>query len=299
MAKEQVKLVVVLPVGPIGSGYTLEQLEDTIESILHYTTPSRKIIIQDNSRPLNVGAKLIDKFGDEIIVIRSPQNYGLFGGLYKAESIAFLSVLSFFDFKLLIRMDIDALWVGHGLEDEAIAYLADHPNVGMLGDFPHSEQGYDWPRQLIKRQLSPIGWLTRPGRHAMLKRLVDAAQSKGYKLGEHVIGGASILSPLFIQKLNEQGWLLRDEIYRLKLQEDHLFSLLCRAVGMEIGDFGSEGKPMSIGWRGLYESPETLLAQGKKLVHSTRFYKDMNEDRIRAFYRERREREQALKREPV
>jgi hypothetical protein len=42
-----------------------------------------------------------------------------------------------------------------------------------------------------------------------------------------------------------------------------------------------------------------LLAQGKKLVHSTRFYKDMNEDRIRAFYRERREREQALKREPV
>ncbi len=291
MAKEKVKLVIVLPVGPIGSGYTLDQLSDTIESILHYTTPSRKIIIQDNSRPLNVGAKVQERFPNDVIVIRSPANYGLFGGLYKAESIAFLSAVSFFDFQLLIRMDIDALWIGYGLEDEAIAYFEEHPNTGMLGDFPHSESGYDWPRALIKRQMSFLGWLSGPKRHALLRKLVDTARSKGYKIGEHVIGGASILSPKFIQKLSDQGWLLRDEIYRMKLQEDHLFSLLCRAAGMEIGDFGAPGRPMSIAWRGLYEPPQALVDSGKKLIHSTRGYQDIDEEQVRAFFRERRLRE--------
>jgi hypothetical protein len=289
MAKEKVKLIVVLPVGPIGSGYTLEQLMDTVESIIRYTVPERKIIIQDNSRPLNVGAKVQAAFPNEVMIIRSPENYGLFGGLYKAESIAYLSSVSFFDFDILIRQDIDALWIAKGLEDEAIAYFKENPKVGMLGDFPHSADGYDWPRQLIQQQLSVFGWLRDPSRHRILKQLVTAAQGKGYKPGEHAIGGASILSGAFVQKLSEKGWLLREDIRRIKLQEDHLFSLLCRAVGMEIADFGSEGKPMSIAWRGLYDSPQALLDSGKKLIHSTRFYHDMKEEQIREFYKARRQ----------
>ncbi|MBK8020905.1 MAG: hypothetical protein IPK19_05615 [Chloroflexi bacterium] len=60
--KEQVKLVVLLPVGALSSKNQLSFIVDTIESIIHYTTPDRRIVIQDNSSPLHLGSKLIQRF---------------------------------------------------------------------------------------------------------------------------------------------------------------------------------------------------------------------------------------------
>jgi hypothetical protein len=285
--KQKVKLIIVMTVGPLGSSYTMEDLIDTLHSIVEYTSPDRRIIIQDNSSPVHMGEKISAMF-PELTIIRSPENYGLYGGLYKAESLAFLCAHSMFDYQVLVRMDIDALVIAPGIEDDAAQYFALHPQVGILGNIQWQGEGTDWPRQQQLRQSGWLGFLRDSRRHRILNNLMVSAERGGWRPGQAVIGGAAIFNPLFINKLVREGLLLREEIRRLKLQEDHIFSLLCYAVGMELGDFHTGDKPMSISWRGLEVAPEELLKRNKKLIHSTRFWKDMREDAIRRFFRERR-----------
>jgi hypothetical protein len=63
---------------------------------------------------------------------------------------------------------------------------------------------------------------------------------------------------------------------------------MVKSVGMELSDFATGSYPMALRWRGLPCSPEELLARGKKVIHSTKFYKDMKEEDIRAFFRKSR-----------
>jgi len=285
--KQPVKLLVMIPVGPIGSGYRFEHLVDTITSVIHYTTPDRRIIIQDNSTPTHIGEKIQELF-PELIVIRTPENYGLYGGLYKAESLAYLFAHATFDFQVLIRMDIDALMIGHNVEDDAIAYFNEHPKVGLLGTYLAAGEGAYWPGKQLTRQMGVMGFIQDRPRWSMLRKLFTAAYKHGYELGEHIIGGTAIYSPVFMDKVVREGYLLREEIRRFKLQEDHIFSLLCKAVGMDMADFTGPGQPMAVAWKGLPCSPQELVESGKKLVHSTRFYGDMNEEQIRTYFSARR-----------
>src|SRR5678815_5364545 len=115
---------------------------DTVSSVVHYATPDRRIIIVDSFSPLHYADRLQEIF-PELLVLRMPQNYGYFGGLYKAESIALLHAHSTFDFQIAVKMDSDALMIGHGLEDDAIRYFAEHPNVGQLGNYLVEGEGVD------------------------------------------------------------------------------------------------------------------------------------------------------------
>lgn len=295
--KEQVKLVVVIPVGPIGSRYQFDDILDTLSSVVHYTTPDRKIIIQDNSRDPEVSGPIGEAF-PEILIIRTPQNYGLSGGLYKAESLAYLFAHSAFDYQVLMRMDTDALLIGFGLAADAADEFRRHPNVGQLGTYMIGTNGevseFSWPRDELLKETSWIGWLKDRERCEMLRKLMAAAQTHGYQLGEHIIGGVSILSPVFMEKVVSEGYLLREELRRSRLQEDHLFSLLVKAVGMDLGEFGGPEHPLANRWKGLPASPEQLVAMNKKVIHSTRFWENRKEPEIRAFFRARRLTAEAL-----
>lgn len=289
--KERVKLVVVIPIGPIGPRYALDDVVDTINSVIHYTTPDRKIIIQDNSSDTHVSSTLSDVF-PELMIIRSPQNYGLSGGLYKAESLAYLFAHSAYSFDVLMRMDTDALMIGHGLADDAARVFAENPNIGQLGTYMVGTNGeiseFSWPEKQLKKEISFIGWMQDRSRCELLRLLVASAQANGYVMGEHIIGGVSILSPRFIARIVQDGLLLREELRRSLLQEDHIFSLLVKAVGMELGEFGGPEHPLANRWKGLPAHPEQLVATNKKVIHSTRFWEDMKEPEIRSFFRERR-----------
>lgn len=285
--KQPVKLVVVIPIGPLGSSYTFDDMVDTVDSVRHYATPDRRIIILDSSSPLQLGQKLAALY-PELIILRAPQNYGLFGGLYKALSLAFLYAQSMFDFRVLVRMDIDALMIGSGLADDALRLFEADPNVGLLGTYLNSGDGVAWPQQQLKRQANPIMLARDLKRWTLLHCLMAKAQANGYQPGEHVLGGVVIYNPALIDKLVHSNLLLREELRRSKLQEDHIFALLCKAVGMELGQFGDAAHPMGIAWRGLPQSPEQLVRQNKKIIHSTRFWRDQDEQQIRAFFRARR-----------
>ncbi|MCC7450777.1 MAG: glycosyltransferase family 2 protein [Anaerolineae bacterium] len=285
--KQPVKLVVVIPIGPLGSSYTFDDMVDTVESVRHYATPDRRIIIVDSSAPLHLGQKLAAIY-PELFILRPPQNYGLFGGLYKALSLAFLYAHSMFDFRVLVRMDIDALMIGSGLADDALQVFEANPKVGMLGTYLNSGEGVAWPQQQLKRQTHPIMLARDLERTALLRRLMATAQANGYQPGEHVLGGVVVYNPALIDKLMNHNLLLREELRRSKLQEDHIFALLCKAAGMELGQFGDAAHPMGIAWRGLPQSPQQLIRQNKKIIHSTRFWRDQDEQQIRAFFRARR-----------
>ena len=295
--KQAVKLIVVMTVGPIGPTHRLEDILDTISSVLYYTSPDRKIIIQDNSSTQNVGAQLQQTF-PELIVIRTPQNYGLSGGLYKAESLAYLFAHSMFDFQTLIRMDTDALMIGEGLADDAVRFFQENPNVGQIGTYMIGTNGeiseFSWPRQQLLHEIGIRGKLEDAERAEFLRKLVSQAQAHGYQHGEHIIGGVSILNPRFIEKLVDQGLLLREELRRSVLQEDHIYSMLVKAVGMDLGEFGGPAHPLANRWKGLPASPQQLVDMGKKVIHSVRFWQDMKEPEIREFFRARRNSPEAL-----
>jgi hypothetical protein len=298
--KESVKSVVVLIVAPPSEKYRLDHVLDSLSSVLHYSTPSRRIIVLDNSER-NLADSFYEAF-PEVIVLRTSENYGLCGGLYKSLSLAMLHAYTAYDFDLLIRMDTDSLMTGSGVEDEAIRLFRQQPNVGQLGTYLIGANGepseFAWPRQQLQRDTSLLGWLKDRERALFLRDLIARARAYGYQLGEHVLGGASIFSYAVIEKFLDHNLLLREEMHRSNLQEDHIFSLLVKAVGMDLGDFGGPDQAMAVRWRGLPRSPESLIASGKKIIHSTRFWQDVKEDDIREFFRAQRNYEYADREQP-
>ncbi|MBX3065806.1 MAG: hypothetical protein KF726_22700 [Anaerolineae bacterium] len=286
--KQKVKLVVTISVGPPGNRNTFDDIMDTVRSVVHYADPDRKIIIQDNSAPLSTGLK-IKELVPEVEVTRAPRNFGIYGGLYKSESYALQYVYENYDFDVLLRMDSDALMVNPGIADAAIPVIAQHPNAGLLGNYLTGGEGIEWPREQLMRQTSVAGYVRDPKRCAMLRQLIYKAQKNGWELGQHILGGAVIMTPKYIEGVNKAGLLHRDELQRAKLQNDHTYSLLARALGLELVDFNLPNGPMAITWRGLPASPQDLVERGAMVVHATRFWGQMDEAQIRTFFRARRE----------
>ncbi|MBX3086291.1 MAG: hypothetical protein KF716_31940 [Anaerolineae bacterium] len=286
--KEKVKLIITISVGPPGSGNKIDDVIDTIRSAMYYGGADSRIVIQDNSHPLNTGKKLQEMF-PQLDMVRSPRNYGLYGGLYKAESIAMQHAYERYEFGALLRMDSDALMIGHGFADEAIAKISANPNAGVLGMYFTSGEGIEWARQQLLAMTSVTGYIKDPRRCAFLRQLIYKAERNNWQLGQHILGGALVMTPTYIERVNKAGLLHREELRRAKLQNDHTYSLLCKAVALDLIDFNVPNGPMAITWRGLPASPQDLIEQGAKVVHSTRFWKNMDEAQVRTFFRARRE----------
>ena len=73
-----------------------------------------------------------------------------------------------------------------------------------------------------------------------------------------------------------------------EISEDFIFSILTMACGYTMGDFSTGNLPMAIRWRGLPDSPENLITRKKKIIHSVKFWKDMDQKTIRAFFAKKR-----------
>ncbi|MBK8020903.1 MAG: hypothetical protein IPK19_05605 [Chloroflexi bacterium] len=132
------------------------------------------------------------------------------------------------------------------------------------------------------------GWLTDRERAVRLRHLWQLAQANGYRAGEHILGGAAFYSPRLIDRLVQGDFLMREEIRRSKLQEDHLTGLLCKEVGLDLYGFQIPSHPLAVAYQGLPGAPETLAMAGAKVIHSTRFWENRNETDIRAFFKARR-----------
>lgn len=286
--KETVKLVVLIPVGGISSSNNLAFITDTVESILHYTTEDRRIVIQDNSNPLHLGDKLVEQF-PELTVVRAPNNFGANGGLYKSLSLSMLHIQATYDFQVLMKMNTDAILTGYGLEDDAIAYIKEHPNAGEVGVQVKTGADVDASRKRLLYETGSFGWLMDRKRCAKMRYYRQFAMGNGYQDGEHILAGASFYSPKLMNKFIHGDFLLREEISRSELPENHLFALLTRSAGLELGSLEMSEQPMTITAESASLSPEEFVKQGGKVIHSTKNWANWSEQQVRDFFKARRE----------
>jgi hypothetical protein len=289
---ERVKLVVLMPVGPAENP---EYVRDTLESIVYFTTPSRRIIVSDNTGQNS--CEYLKTLFPDITVLRTIQNYKKFAGefyLHLSRGLEFAH--GNYDFDVLLIMDVDALVIGAHPEDEAIDFFRDNPEFGIIGSYRVDCNGdprdFTWPREQLRKESSLVSLVSQPNHLRgvrFLRSMLQKSQKTGYEPGEHCLGAAIFASRDCVSKLHQNNLLSRKEIHWSRLGADQIFGLLINSVGLKHGDFSTGTLPMGLRWRGLPCSPEELLVRGKKVTHSTRSYGAMKEAEIRRFFKEQRQ----------
>jgi hypothetical protein len=290
--RQSVAAVVVVPVGP---GCREEFVADTVESALFYMAPGTRVLLADNSFK-GTGRRVRERFPDGTVdVLVTEEHAGKFGKLYVTLAVAFAHALDAYDdFPVLLRMDTDALVTGPRPEADAAALFAAEPAVGIAGQYPNWYDGtptdWSWPReQVLKQSGSLRSLVTHPRRGLALRDAYKRAAANGYEAGVHVFGGAYFVSRDCLERLRAAGLLPRVALGDAYLQEDHLFGLLVKAVGKEMGDLASRDGPFACAWQDLPAPPDEVLRRGKKVVHSTRRCGNLGEEEIRAAFRAARQ----------
>jgi len=280
--------VIVIPVGPNSS---VEFIADTIRSYIHNTRSSYKIIIADDSHQ-GIGNEVKKIFPDtEILLTLKPM--GGWAGLYINLCHAFRHAVRHYHFGVLLKLDTDALVIGPEPEKDALKYFSKHPQTGIIGQYPNDYFGnpwdIGWPRRRITNGIKTWKFIRRPIANLALIKLHRTAVKNGYKTGESVFGGAYFMSEAFLTAMLAAGQLPNYTLRTLNLGEDHLFGLLAHVIGYKLGSFSGKGQPFGCAWKGLPVSPEQLVNDEKKIIHSTRHWKDMNEQDIRTWFKNKRE----------
>lgn len=285
--KVSVDLIVVIPLGP---NCQLSFIADTISSVRHYVHCDHRILLADDSQK-GTGREL-QKLFPWIETIETERPMGKLCGLYLTLSMAFRHVLDRYHFKALLRMDTDALIIGRNPERAAFELFRREPDAGMAGQYPLDYDGrpwdISWPRTQLVKYLHSYKFFKHPIAHYKLLKLFIKARKNGYRTGESVFGGACFFSEPCLRRLLSMGLLPDQTFHVVNLEEDHLFSLLVSAAGFKLAGLSGNGLPVACSWIGLPASPEELHERGKKVIHSTRRWKDMSEEEIRKTFRAQR-----------
>jgi len=276
----------------------MEFVLDTISSIDYYIHGRYKIIVADDSQNPSYQHLILDRFPD-VVFVTNKRNLGKALGLYTTLCHAYTYALDHFEFPALLRLDTDALIIGHGPDVDIVEYFRKNPTVGLAGRYVNGLSSTDdFGNVLVDDgriqyiQLARIHsrlFLKHPLINWRIRKIIFKTLESGYQLGELIFGGAYAFSRIGLEKLRERGLLPMNNVIGPPLCEDHFFTLLIWHVGLTVGDMTSGDGPFACAWKELPASPETLHNANKKIIHSTRWWQDMNEAAIRKYFRERRE----------
>lgn len=293
--KSTTDLIIVIPVGPTCK---IEFILDTIDSIKYYVHCDYRIIISDDAHNA-VFQNTLEKYHPDIIILKTTKNYGKLLGLYTTLSNAYRYALDEFDFCALLRLDTDALIIGHEPEAQILTLFKNNPSIGLAGRYVKGLRSPDqfgnvWDNGGRKPYVAIAKMFTKfYARHPFIywrirKRIFEAI-NQGYELGDLVFGGAYAFSRVGLQKLRDNNLLPMKHVVGGDLEEDHFFTMLMVSVGMGVGDLATGDYPFACTWKGLPVSPETLFQSNKKIIHSTRYWGEMKEEEIRKFFRDKRQ----------
>jgi hypothetical protein len=273
-------LAVIIPAGPA------DDVADTVASVVHFTSAPRFIVVVDDTG-YGIREPLEALSSDIHVIPAPPKAPGAHGGLWVKLAAGYRYVLDSFAFDVILRLDADALVIGSGIAESASERFARERGLGMLGSY---RLGYDggtrnWvPAARILDRECGLRGMDRPRMRRLLRVLRSTATDNGYIPGEHPLGGAYLHSRSAVHAIAERGWLDLSSLRRSHLGEDHIFALLTRAAGFQIGDFAGPDDPMALDWKGLPAAPAELLARHKLVTHSVRFWGDLREAEIRATF---------------
>ena len=274
--------VFVIPVGP---ECRYQFVVDTIESMRYFAPKARIIVVDDSLR--DMGSDLSKAYPITVVPTRV---HGSYGNLYLNLSDGFLEALSQ-PFRVLLRLDTDALVAGSDFEAKALHRFDSDPGLGSLGSF---RIGYNHigirDRTWAKRRLQTSvlsSLVARPRRSLAIIKLVLRARRHGYRLGDGIMGGAAVYRYEAVVALRDANLLGRGDLADTGLQEDYIFGLALYSMGFRLDEFGDryDDQPMGVNWNGLPASPEELMTRGKSLIHSTKWFEDLDEEEIRRRFR--------------
>jgi hypothetical protein len=280
-----VHIAVVIPAGPE------DDVLDTLASVVHYTESSRIIVvIDDTSNP--DGVTHIRSHRPDTVIIPAPDKApGTQGGLWVKLATGYRWLLDRYTPEIVLRLDADALLIGHGLELAAKEVFSSDPAVGLLGSYRIGPDGgfrdSSWAAGRLRTETGPRGIL-HPKCRSTLQHFLGLARGHGYIDGESVLGGAYIHSYEAAECINRRGWFSQPWLASSQLGEDHLMTLLTMAAGYRIRDFGGPVHPLALKWKGLPGHPADLLAAGKIVTHSVRYWQDLSERQVREIFAQAR-----------
>lgn len=275
---------------PIKSEKEIDRTIDTINSIEYYIKSDYEIILLEGKDGI---CNDIKKLFSNIAVCKGESIEGPFGHLYVDMAMALRFILKQYKFDILLRLDTDALIIGNGPEKDAISYFEENPGVGMLGSYKIDCNGnlrdFEPVKKTLKEEVGILKKIFRPELVNSLKEILKQATINGYELGEHCLGAAYFLSYQCIVAMCQKGFLSLDSFKYSRLGDDHIISLLVRASNYKIADFATGDYPICIKWRGLSYLPDELVTRRKKIIHSTKSYKQFNELEIRNYFKKIRQ----------
>ena len=287
--RRQVRIAVVIPAGPH------DDVLDTLASVVHYSDVSRSVVVVNDGSRLGRSPERLKEFPGDVAVIKAPAGAaGGQGGLWVKLSAGYRYILQRYEPRLVLRLDADAVLLGSGLEAAAEKVFGEDPGLGLLGSYRIGPDGNRRDFAPVARQLRGemgLRGLRHPRCRSSLRSFFRLALAHGYVPGESVLGGAYIHSLDAARCLYDKGWLDQPQLARSNLGEDHIMTLITKAAGYEVGDFGNPDGPMALKWRGLPADPQELLAAGKLVTHSVRSWRHLTEQQIRNIFAEARSRD--------
>jgi hypothetical protein len=280
---------------PVGPGTDRDFLKDTLDSVYHYIDPAELMVaVLDDSRA-ELCASLEEDY-PESIVLKAPSLRATDWQRPAFDKLLFALrvLLARVDFDVCLRMDTDALVIGANPHRDAIHFLEQRPDVGMVGAFTIRGDGTDKADAMAakgKMLVSDTSWwrtLLKPKFAASLNSLMRAARQHGYRPGDMCTGGALLISRAVLERADKLGFLNLDGFGAARVGDDCLLSLLTCACGFRLADMPDNLNIFAVNWHGIPMPPEELVAKGKKIVHPVRTNDPAVEPKIRLYFRKKR-----------
>ena len=286
--REAVSAVIFLPF----TDGELSMLLDTLESVDRFASePHHVIAVDDCSRgQLDVELRRIRP---DVTVLRNERKHGGRSGLYVTMANACKYALDHFTFRVFMKMDTDALMVGPGLVSDAIRYFEDHPEAGILGSYRVRADGQR--RRWLKWKLA-FWYESHPfrallGRTRLWREPIRRARRRAYDVGENVLGGAYFLRSECLAAMRAAGLLdyeFEAILKESRIGDEIIFSLMCKAAGYDLHDFGAPEHSMALALTTLPLGKEEILKLGKTIIHSVKRGRDgESQEELRTFFRGR------------
>jgi len=275
---------IIIPCGP-----GAEAALDTADSVEHYCPEPHDVVFVDDCTSDGTYEALLAAKRPNWHILRNEKRNGFlrlvhtlcFGLRYIQKDIRSPCIL---------KLDTDSLLIRPGVVSDALRYMKANPDVGLFGVY---EVDYNKPRDFTahKTQMDNAlkWWRAVLGLRPSWVRFLHTAESKGYRRGENVSGGAYFMTWPCLDSITRLGYL--DVPYSWynpitqfcltavskitgrplqswnRLAEDVYFSMATVAAGYKLGHFAAPDGPICIALRGLPYPAKELWNRGYKVVH--------------------------------
>lgn len=301
-SKINTKVAIVVAVGP--GPREVERLHDLVDSIAAHEPLGVLVLVDDHPQARHLDRGLSAPRTLQVVSLHHTRPASIYYRRGKGICSAIMTGLKWAqantDAAFALKLDTDSLVIGGYRQAIGERFAAD-PRLGMIGAYELEAHGEvrDWTihHRALDELTRRLVW--RRPRHTLrtwnaplkrrARRLLSEARERGYRPGEHCLGGGYAVSRRFLDAAADAG-LMNDPMLwcAADLPEDVMVGLHVRALGFEFADMVDRGDVFGVRYIGLAFPPAELLARGHAIIHAVKNDPDLDEDEIRAFFREHR-----------